>query len=353
VLPIEKRIIPLSGNRTGRKLESREGVVIHYTANTGRGAGALGHESYVSRKSAIVNGKAYEVDNKGKPRLNAPFVYGAAHFYVDDKHIVQYLPKEEYAAHVGDKTTPAAIQKVIGGRGNYRLIGIELCVNPESDFKKALQNVCELAAYLLIEMGKGVDRLYRHADITGKNCPAMMYSEASWLSARKELSKLYNKLDPTWITYTPWSEVKATIAIELERLRNLAKIPPRPAKPVASPIPQGIRIFYEGQEIGFSDQKPWVYAGSTRGPMREVFDIIGWKTKQDPGTEDTFFTSPDGETVVTVQKDGKTYISQRTEIQVGIELKSNRLCGQYRALFEAIGFKVAQNPTLGGVEITK
>lgn len=210
MLPIQQAIMPITGNRTGEKKTHRAGVVIHYTASPGRGAGAWGHKSYVTRKGVRVNGKMYEVDAKGNANTSRPFTWGAAHYYVDDKNIVQYIPSDEYAPHAGADTYMAGIEDKIGGSPNYCLDGIEICINPESDFQTAVDNAAQLAAYILKKDGLGIDRLFRHYDITGKLCPAMMINQSTWNSMKSELDRIA-KTEVTWLEYYPWANFVAKV----------------------------------------------------------------------------------------------------------------------------------------------
>jgi len=50
-------------------------------------------------------------------------------------------------------------------------VGIEMCVNQDGDFSKTYANTVQLAASLLKKHGLTVNDLWRHYDITGKDCP--------------------------------------------------------------------------------------------------------------------------------------------------------------------------------------
>lgn len=149
-------------NRPGRKLVKVKGVVIHWTASTGRGANATAIRNYF---------------NRTRDR------YASAHYNVDDVSIIECIPDDELAYHVGAKWhrfTDLAKNVIMEGKervnnrqntpNNY-LIGIELCVNADADLKITRRKGAELAYHLLEKHNLNTSHLYTHYDITGKECP--------------------------------------------------------------------------------------------------------------------------------------------------------------------------------------
>lgn len=131
------------------------GLVIHWTANKRAGANAVANRNY----------------------FNNPTTVASAHYIVDDKQIVRCLPENEMGYHVGAKSyKPDALQK-LSSYPNNCTIGIEMCVNQDGDFREMYQRTLELTADILKRYGWGVDKLWRHFDITGKNCPAYFVSD--------------------------------------------------------------------------------------------------------------------------------------------------------------------------------
>jgi N-acetylmuramoyl-L-alanine amidase len=140
--------------RPGTKITPR-GLVIHWTANERKGANAVANRNY----------------------FNNPTTEASAHYIVDDKQIVRCLPENEMAYHVGAKQyKPEAVAK-LSSYPNNCTIGIEMCVNKDGNFQETYRRTVELAADILKRYGWGVDRLWRHFDITGKNCPAYFVSD--------------------------------------------------------------------------------------------------------------------------------------------------------------------------------
>lgn len=85
------------------------------------------------------------------------------HIAVDDKEAVQGIPLDRNAWHAGDGN----------GTGNRESIGIEICYSRSGGerFQKAEKNAAVLIAQMLKERGWGLDRVKKHQDWSGKNCP--------------------------------------------------------------------------------------------------------------------------------------------------------------------------------------
>lgn len=156
-------------NRPGKKIIKLKGIVIHWTANTRKGANAVANRNYFNNTKNSVS----------------------AHYIVDDKNIIRCIPDDEIAYHVGAKKYAAAGLKIKEGNysPNYFLIGIEMCVNSDGDWNTTYQNTIELAAYLLKKYNLNTDNMYRHYDITGKNCPKMMLDQRNWKAFKDKVLK--------------------------------------------------------------------------------------------------------------------------------------------------------------------
>lgn len=113
-------------------------ITIHETANKNKGAGAQVHANLQT------NG------------------YSASwHYQVDDKEIIQSYPDDVRCWHAGDGNGP----------GNQQSIGIEICVNPDSDFKKAVANAAALVKILMARHNIPLTNVVQHNRWSGKNCP--------------------------------------------------------------------------------------------------------------------------------------------------------------------------------------
>lgn len=162
-----KDMLLTNHNRPGKKIIKLKGIVIHWTANTNKGANALANRNY----------------------FNTTDRAASAHYIVDDKTIIRCIPDDEIAYHVG-ATNYTAIGESIRVNPyspNYYLIGIEMCVNSDGDWDKTYKNTIELVAALLKKYNLKIDDVYRHYDITGKDCPRMMIDSSAWLTFKRRV----------------------------------------------------------------------------------------------------------------------------------------------------------------------
>lgn len=160
-------------------------VVIHETDNWSKGADAKAHAT------AMKNGN----------------LAGTVHYYVDSKSIYQTLDHSDGAWAVGD------------GKGKYGItnrnsINIEICVNPETDYYKAVDYAERLAAKLLKQYGWGTDRLKRHYDASRKNCPRRIQAEGRWPEfVKKTAAYMKGASTVSTKTNTTSNTAKKTVAL--------------------------------------------------------------------------------------------------------------------------------------------
>ena len=160
-------------------------VVIHETDNWSKGADAKAHAT------AMQNGN----------------LAGTVHYYVDSKSIYQTLDHSDGAWAVGD------------GKGKYGItnrnsINIEICVNPETDYYKAVDYAERLAAKLLKQYGWGTDRLKRHYDASRKNCPRRIQAEGRWPEfVKKTAAYMKGASTVSTKTNTTSNTAKKTVAL--------------------------------------------------------------------------------------------------------------------------------------------
>ncbi len=129
-----------------------EYIVIHDTGNPEVGSDAMAH---------------YQFFRSGDKE-------SSAHYFVDDKQVVQIIDDSEGSWHSGVKyKTPAT------PISNHNSIGIEMCINADGNYNKAMKNTIDLAAYLLWKYDLDMNHLVRHYDANGKVCPLTM-SENNW-----------------------------------------------------------------------------------------------------------------------------------------------------------------------------
>lgn len=166
----DSKLVPVSsGIRPGEPMDEHpEGitqynpynvywVVIHDTANTSPGAGALSHANYLY--SNAMAGTVLEV---------------SWHFTIDDKDLYQHLPETERGYHAGDGSTRPGTSSTYLGGGNRNGIGIETGVNQDADVYRIWQRTAKLGTDLLIKYNLPLTHMRYHVDFSGKNCPQTM-----------------------------------------------------------------------------------------------------------------------------------------------------------------------------------
>ena len=184
--------------RPGTKRGSTKGIILHYTANPG--ASADNHRRYFG--------------NGGGGR------YAGAHIFIDSKESLCIVPLNEVCYHandnqryVGGKPYRGASNK-LGSNANLSTIGIEMCIEKDGTIAAATFNqAVEVTADLCRTYKLDTDDLYRHYDVTGKNCPAPWVSKSSeWTRFKNAVkAKLGGKTTVTTASSNKDKKVKGTI----------------------------------------------------------------------------------------------------------------------------------------------
>lgn len=126
-------------------------IIIHETDNTSSGAGAETH------CKAQANG------NIGK---------ASVHYYVDCTGVYQAVEHKHATWNCGDGNNRYGIN-------NKNTISIEICVNSDSDYNKAVDNAVELVRYLKNGYYSNC-KVVRHYDASRKNCPRRILANDYW-----------------------------------------------------------------------------------------------------------------------------------------------------------------------------
>lgn len=153
-----------------RKLSDIKYLVIHDTGNTSKGADAEAHFKY----------------------LQTAIRYGSAHYYLDDREIIQTIGDSLVAWSIGDKwgysNNPHRIKDAL----NSNSLSIELCINSDIDKAKAYKNLVELTKNLMKKFNISQDKVIRHFDATGKICPGSWSKNnwAKWWQFKEDIKKL-------------------------------------------------------------------------------------------------------------------------------------------------------------------
>ncbi len=129
-------------------------VVMHETAGTNPGAGALSHANYLWNAT-----------------INQNQLFVSWHFTVDHKEIYQHLPETERGFHAGDGSTRPGTSNTYLGGGNRNGIGIEMSVAHDEDMMTTLHRSSKLAADLLVRYQLPLSHMKYHQDFSGKTCP--------------------------------------------------------------------------------------------------------------------------------------------------------------------------------------
>ena len=176
-------------NRSNRGGTPIRYIVVHDTGNSSRGANATAHYNYFN----------------GGDRSSS------ADFFVDDTQVLCVNDYYKfYTWHCGD------------GRGKYGItnrnsVGIEFCINVDSDRDKTLERTAQLVRELMQELNIPIDRVVRHYDASRKNCPQSMSGNgwAQWY-------KFKEKLKGEDLTMAQYEELKNEISQLTETVKVLA-----------------------------------------------------------------------------------------------------------------------------------
>lgn len=165
-MKIIEDIIPQKGGKVRPgEVRTKKFITIHETGNFSKGANAKNHSIYL-KNLAIAN-----------------TTYVSWHYTVDDTCAYHHIPDDEIAWHAGDGRKE--------GGGNMASIGIEICVNPDGDFNKSMDNAAWLTAKLLKENNLTISAVKQHHDFSGKNCPQTIREKGLWNSFLTTVKKYY------------------------------------------------------------------------------------------------------------------------------------------------------------------
>jgi N-acetylmuramoyl-L-alanine amidase len=138
-------------------------IVIHDTGNKSKGANAEMHYRYF---------------NGGNRKASA-------HYFVDDKKVLQAVLDKDKAWHVG---------KGKKGISNSNTIGIEICVNADGDYSRTFDLAVQLTVQLMDKYNIPLENVIRHHDCSswGKACPRSMADNnwAKWYEFKERVAEL-------------------------------------------------------------------------------------------------------------------------------------------------------------------
>lgn len=158
-----KHVVKNKFSRPGIKLNNVLGIVVHWTANPG--ASDTAHQTF------------FDGSDGGGSR------YAGAHIFIDKDSAVEIIPLNEIAYHANDHDCKVA---VLLPNANFNTIGVEMCVEKDGTIHPdTVKRTVQVVAHLCNKFKLTSKRVYRHYDITGKNCPAPWVKDASLFQAFK------------------------------------------------------------------------------------------------------------------------------------------------------------------------
>jgi len=123
------------------------------------------HDTGVVGQTAQNNADYFEKTYRG----------ASAHYFVDENEIIEVVPPGKKGWHVGDDKDDS------DGINNGNTIGIEFCAEKDKSFKPAtIANGKWLVQKLMKDYGLFANKVVRHYDASGKNCPQFMNIDKKW-----------------------------------------------------------------------------------------------------------------------------------------------------------------------------
>ena len=166
------------------------------------------------------------------------------HFAVDDKQAVQGIELNRNAWHAGDDN----------GKGNREGIAVEICYSKSGGERwlASVDNAAQLVAQLLKERGWGVDKVTKHQDYSGKNCPHRILSDFGWNNFLNAVGGYLNGGEPVAaptnekisVKYQVWDDVRNAWLPEVTDLTDYAGLFGHDVCAVYARLTKG-NIFYK------------------------------------------------------------------------------------------------------------
>src|SRR5699024_8203579 len=140
MVKIRKHMVPknIADKVTYGGKNSKTYLIFHETDNTNKGANADAH---------------------GRLQANGNSRQASWQYTVDDKEIVQSFSDNAQCWAAGN------------AHYNKHGINIEICVNSDGNYKKAVELAAELGKHLMKKYNIPLKNVIRHHDTSGKNCP--------------------------------------------------------------------------------------------------------------------------------------------------------------------------------------
>ena len=166
-------------SRPALPLKKVVGFVLHWTANPG--ASDTAHQKF------------FDGDDGGGSR------YAGAHMFVDSDSATLIIPENEIAYHANEHA--CRIEKLKGevkrkdgtiyhGDANCTTLSLEMCVEKDGTIHpKTIERSIQIMAAWCTKYKLKESDIYRHFDVTGKNCPAPFVKDPSQFGIFKKKVK--------------------------------------------------------------------------------------------------------------------------------------------------------------------
>lgn len=176
-MKINKKLVGQNFTK-GRNGNSIKYIVIHDTGNENPTATAMAHFNY----------------------FDSRYVGASAHYFVDEKEILQIIEDLNTSWHCGD------------GKGKYGItnqnsIGIEICIN-DGNYAMEINRTVELTKYLMNKYNIPIENVVRHYDASRKLCPAKLSSNnwKAWFEFKELLKEVVVVEDKKEQTISKWAK---------------------------------------------------------------------------------------------------------------------------------------------------
>ncbi|MDM5233595.1 peptidoglycan recognition protein family protein [Lysinibacillus pakistanensis] len=166
MVTIRRKLVPISLalTMTNGKNNFKKYIVVHETDNTNIGADADAH---------------------ARLQINDNSRQASWHWQVDDQEAVQSF--EHFWECWGAGTYI----------GNHQGIQVEICVNSDGDYVKAVQNAATLIAKIIKDENIAIENIVQHHYFSGKNCPRNMRAgKVPWSQFIEMIKKASNTQNP-------------------------------------------------------------------------------------------------------------------------------------------------------------
>lgn len=231
-----------------------------------------------------------DADAHGRLQADGNVRQASWHYTVDDKEAVQSYPDTAQCWHAG--TT----------EGCKTSIAVEICVNADGDYDKAVSNAAELVADLLKAHHLTIDVVVQHHHWSGKNCPSRMRATGKWDAFIQQVKQHTKEGHPVSHMVSPF---KGRVTAEWRGYTNHAGIDIAPPKPGQTGLP--VYAAFAGTIKAINRTAKPGNRTSTWAPYRTGRGML--------------IANPDGE------GNGYNHITPLASLQVGDKVKAGDLIG--------------------------